>query len=89
MIDNHISVFGLDLGLGEHSVQNLGEVVVAVGFVLMRHSRGGSFSLKVSFGNFFHIFSILFLLDCFVLVVLLVIAGRRLGLGGSFERLLG
>ena len=39
MIDNDVAVFGLDLGVREHSVSELGEFVVAVAFVLARRRQ--------------------------------------------------
>lgn len=37
--DGGVGVFGLDLGLREHSVQELGEFVVEADFVLARHRQ--------------------------------------------------
>ena len=46
MVGNDVGVFvlDLDLGLGEHFIQELGEVVVEIDFVLARYRQRESFS---------------------------------------------
>ncbi len=44
MVGNEVGVFGLDLGVRGDSVQELGELVVEVDFVLARHRQRECFS---------------------------------------------